>query len=326
MFLLGLISYTRPAGWEPMKPWTTPVAAAIALCALLAANGSAATTATHTFPVQSFKLYLNGGAGALPTAAPGKLPLGDKLANTNSLALFIAPGVSLPVNLGIIGQQSQDWVSSRPQPYDMTLTASTGIDLYFIAQVEATALFRVSLYGVAANGTMDLLGEQARQFVTVLSGAAEHFDLGTAGTTVRSGDTFLLRITAEVLSAAVTLQYDGAATPSAIQSLSIQVKDTDKDGIPDSVDPCPTTPDCGQSGVPDGDQPSGAGNSTFYQYYSNHTTYPVPPPPNPLPGAGPAGPQGAAAGAAPRIPEPVASGAFFATGSSIALIALLRRP
>src|SRR5258708_1422569 len=96
--------------------------AIVILSALLVPNASAATA--HPFPLEPVQVYMARAGTALPAPLPvgGNPLLLQPIPGTSAaIVLFLAPGVSLPVPLGLVGQQTENWTGLGTYAFDMLL-------------------------------------------------------------------------------------------------------------------------------------------------------------------------------------------------------------
>lgn len=144
---------------------------------------------------------------------------------------FILPGVSL---LGVVDQpSSQSWSTEVGWDKDREATTDSVARLYFVADVQAVAIFEVRLYDVAPDGTVNLIGSDQQQFITALSPTAVEFALHTNGLQIHKDHVLRLEVFAQTLTAVVILQH-GGETPSALEGLTTRWLDSDADGVADS--------------------------------------------------------------------------------------------
>ncbi|HLF16758.1 MAG TPA: thrombospondin type 3 repeat-containing protein, partial [Candidatus Thermoplasmatota archaeon] len=155
------------------------------------------------------------------------------------------------------------------------MVGTAHVDLYFMADVSSLTIFEVRVYRVAADGTPFLLGSQARQFVTALSPDPQSFEVPIDGQLLPRGEWLLVEVYAQTSTAAFIMQYDAAATPSALQLLEVRPLDSDGDGIPDDSDACALNPDCDGDGIPDGRDDTDGDGLPDYVEYRFYTTYDV---------------------------------------------------
>jgi hypothetical protein len=209
-----------------------PVLAALVVLLLSATAHAAAPHAGtglpgNRFPVTEHDYFLTGEAGG----APGGLLLGPASPAAQGQIRFLVPGVSA---LGVIDQpNAQSWYSTVGWDKDLEVTNDSVANLYFVANAQATTIFDVRLYDVAADGHVTLVDSDQQQFLTALSSKAIAFPLHTSGVIVHKGHVLRLEVTCETLTAAVFLQY-GGATPSGMTGLATRWLDSDGDGLPDS--------------------------------------------------------------------------------------------
>jgi hypothetical protein len=265
----------------------------VAFVALVVTAGSSAEgSSDFHFPEQRMELFLTD----QPAADLPGFVLDVDQAGASAASAFVVPGTSLPIAVPLIGQQSERWTARQAAIFDMSVITDAKVVLYFALDAEVLSSLTVRLLAVSQNGSSHLLAEAQRQFVTALASEPQEFLLPSSFKVQPAGTMLQLQVEAAPSSGLVLLQYNSASAPSRI-FLAVQVADHDGDGIPDSVDPCPSVRDCDGNGIPDGDQHPGGGNvgsngtapgnvtygprgPTYYQFYFYGEI-----PSNPPPGA-----------------------------------------
>jgi hypothetical protein len=311
------------------------LACLVALSSAAAAQ-SPATLPAFAFPIHELRLWPTHTVGNVPgttvTGVPLMVPTPPGAAGTPSAET--TNGVLIPVleQLGLSKHQIAwyaplTWNATREAAFDPEVT------LYFSLNVQATTRVTVQLDDVAPDGTLSLIGVQT-QLASVQNTLPYHLTFHPigAGAHLGKGHSIRLLVSAEDVDVLTWLQYGSSDSPSNVV-VSSRVLDSDHDGIPDDVDPCPNDADCNGNGVVDGDEIATTNGDTFYQYYYNYpaggTTRP---PTNPLPGSpgnagtgSGAGPAGAAPPQYKRVELYAATGLLGAGTTQFFLMLLQRR-
>jgi hypothetical protein len=283
------VSPKRMAAWRL-------AALGVALLAA-AAQPASAMSLPPSFPTQQTDLWLSPEEGSVP-GVQGPVLLLARTAPAG--AGKDLPLVPLLEQLGV-GQREESWHSPPFWNGTRELVGDAEVRLSFFVSAHVTARIQVRLDDVAPDGSSTTLGSQERRasLQDVLPNVQE-FKVPVGGGRLAGGHTLRLHVAVDDLDVLTWLQYGSPEAPSGL-SLAHRSLDTDRDGIPDDHDPCPTEPDCDGNGIPDGAQTvhnnttvsnGGGGGSgtgpTYHQYYLNGTLPPVPPPGTPLPPAPPA--------------------------------------
>lgn len=211
------------------------VRALLVSLAALALFATATATADSALPGNRFveieqSFYLTGDSGS-PNGQDDVLLLAAEAPAAQGQTAFVLPGVTV---LGVIDRpNSQAWSTSVGWDKDREATTDSVARLFFVADVQAVAIFEVRLYDVADDGTLSLIGSDEQQFVTALSPTAIDFELHTTGLQIHKNHVLRLEVFAQTLTAAVVLQH-GGDTPSAIEGLTTRWLDSDADGVADS--------------------------------------------------------------------------------------------
>lgn len=272
-----------------MAAWRL-AAVGIALLAVAAQPGSA-TSLPPSFPTQQTDLWLTADTGAV-RGVEGPVLLLSAVAPTGSGEdLPLAPVLA---QLGL-GQRSESWYSPAVSDGTRELVGDAVVRLTFFVSVHASARIQVRIDDVAPDGASTTLGSQERRAsLQDLLPNTQEFKVPVDGGRLGAGHALRLHVEVDDLDVLTWLQYGSSESPSAV-TLSHRRLDSDRDGIPDDHDPCPTEPDCDGNGIPDGAQTvnnnstvnnGGAGSGagpTYHHYYLNGTLPPVPPPGTPLP-------------------------------------------
>lgn len=185
-------------------------------------------------PAEQQDLYLTGETGAVHGVADALL-MQEELAGTGSSVVFSSGTPLLPV-----GGQTQESVSWY-WPGDYALTREILQDAGFVAYLQAnTQVFAeldVSLFARQPSGAESLLG-RADQAVSLGGSQVTEVRvvLPTAGRTVDADATLRLEVSVEGPNVATVLLYDDAETPSRLEGLVTRPLDSDRDGLPDTVE------------------------------------------------------------------------------------------
>lgn len=206
------------------------VFAAVALLLASAGGGADAPLPGNRFAAVEHTYFLT----AQPTNANGQsdtLLLDPVSPGSQASQLFLLPGLSV---LGVVDQpSSRPWSTDLGWDKDREAITDSMARLYFVADVQAVAIFEVRLYDVAPDGARSLVDSNQQQFITALSPTAVQFPLHTTGIRLHKDHVLRLEVFAQTLTAAVILQH-GGNTPSAMEGLSTRWLDSDGDGVPDS--------------------------------------------------------------------------------------------
>ncbi|MFA5943988.1 MAG: hypothetical protein WC876_05935 [Candidatus Thermoplasmatota archaeon] len=203
-----------------------------ALAFLLSAAGANAGSALpgNQFAQVEHSFFLTGETGGA-NGQDDALLLSPTSPEAQGQYAFVLPGVSV---LGVLNQpSSQAWSTAVGWDKDREATTDSVARLYFVADVQAVAIFEVRLYDVAPDGTLGLIGSDEQQFITALSPTAVDFALHTTGIQMHKDHVLRLDVFAQTLTAVIVLQH-GGDTPSAIEGLRTRWLDSDGDGVPDS--------------------------------------------------------------------------------------------
>lgn len=203
----------------------------VAILALVpSAAGQAAPIPDNGFQVTQTAYFLTSDTGNAG-ARQGVLVMAPEPQQAQDQLTFLVPGVSA---LGVVDQaSSESWYRTVAADKDVEFVTDSMALLYFLANAQATTVFRVDLYDVAPTGEHVLVGTNTQQFAVLLDTSVVEFHLETAGLVLRQGHFLQVEASAETVNGIVYLQW-GGDTPSALSLVHYRYLDTDLDGIADS--------------------------------------------------------------------------------------------
>jgi hypothetical protein len=206
------------------------MAAAVAVLLVASQASADARLPGNRFVEVSHDFFLTGESGS-PNGQDSVLLLAPEAPAAQGTYTFLVPGLSI---LGILDQpSSQSWSTDLSWEKDLEGTTDATARLYFVADVQAVAIFEVRLYDVAPDGMLSLVDSNQQQFITALSPTAVEFPLHTTGVQVHKDHVLRVEVFAQTLTVAVLLQY-GGETASSVDGLTTRWLDSDADGVPDS--------------------------------------------------------------------------------------------